>query len=107
MMPGMAIRLASRTGYLELVTDFFTERVGRGLLLSPVEIDLVEQWQARGIPVEVVCRGIAAAVEAYELAHPGRRPPRTLRYYAGAVDDAVRAAREKALGRRCDAPEEV
>ena len=102
----MAIRLASRTGYLELVTDFFTERVGRGLLLSPVEIEWVDRWQRRGIPPEVVCRGIAAAAEAYEQAHPGRRPPRTLRYYVGAVEDAARAAREKAVGRRTREAEE-
>ncbi|RMG12368.1 MAG: hypothetical protein D6729_16680 [Deltaproteobacteria bacterium] len=96
----MALRLEAHTGYLELVTDFFTERTGRGLLLAPAEVALVESWQARGIPVEVVCRAIAVAADAYEAAHPGARAPKRLGYYAGSVEDAFRAAREKAVGAR-------
>ncbi len=100
MMAIMALRQARRLGYLELVTDFFTGLQGRGLMLSPVDTELVHRWEARGIPVEVVCRGLQASVEAHQLLRPGVPPPHRLAYYAAAVDEAFRAAREKAVGRR-------
>lgn len=99
MMPRMALRQAHRVGYVEIVTDFFTGIRGRGLVLSPAELDLVRAWEARGIPAEVVCRGIEMGVVAAEAVRPGRPPPQRLAYYSASVEEAFRAAREKAVGR--------
>lgn len=95
----MAVRQSQRVGYLEIVTDVFAEVRGSGVLLSPVDVEQVRAWEAAGVPVEVVCRGLVQGAEAYLEAHPGLRPPRHLAYYAGAVADALKAAREKAVGR--------
>ena len=95
----MTIRRLDRLGYSEIVCDFLSEVRGKGLMLSPVELELVASWEAEGIPVEVVCRGLLMGRQSHERAHPGVRPPHRLSYYAGAVRDAWRAHREQAVGR--------
>jgi hypothetical protein len=96
----MTVRRADRLTYADLVTDFFTEIRGRGLMLSPADLDWVTRWESEGIPVEVVCRGLKAAVEHHAAKRPGARPPQRLGYYAPAVADAFRAHLERSVGGR-------
>lgn len=100
MLVTMTVRRAHRTGYLELVTDFFVTLRARGLMLSAADLSLVESWKGEGIPAEVVCRGLQMGLESHGRARPGVPPPRHLAYYAGSVAEAALVAREKSLGRR-------
>ena len=68
-------------------------------MLSPIEMELVDTWEAEGIPAEVVCRGLVMGLESHEKKRPGVRPPHRLSYYAPAVAEAWRAHRERAIGR--------
>ena len=51
--------------YLVTVEQFFLTLKGSGLALSATDYDLIQQWEGRGIPINVVCRGIENGVEKY------------------------------------------
>ena len=44
--------------YLVTVEQFFLTLKNHGLALSATDYDLIQQWECRGIPINVVCRGI-------------------------------------------------
>ena len=51
--------------YLVTVEQFFLTLKDSGLALSATDYDLIQQWEGRGIPVNVVCRGIENGVEEF------------------------------------------
>ena len=59
--------------YLVTVEQFFLTLKDSGLALSATDYDLIQQWEGRGIPVNVVCRGIENGVE--ELGRQNTRQP--------------------------------
>jgi len=86
--------------YALVVSEFFLGLRGAGLLLSPLDQELVAEWERRGVPASVVCRGIRHGIE--HLGEEGtRRPPRSLRALRGFVEEEWRAYR---AGRVGDAP---
>jgi hypothetical protein len=89
----------SALGYRAVVIEYFLGLRGAGLLVSPLDEEQVADWERRGVPVAVVCRGLRAGLEA--LAAERRRPPRSLRALRLAVEDEWRAYRSGRVG---DAP---
>src|SRR5438132_6675269 len=47
----------------EQVQDLFAAFRGRGVSLSPLDVELLDQWASTGAPFEVVARGIRKAAE--------------------------------------------
>jgi hypothetical protein len=89
---------SSALDYASVVAEYFLGLRGSGLLLSPLDEELVAEWERRGIPVAVVCRGLRSGLEL--LAGEGRRP-RALRSLRHAVESEWRAYRSARVG---DAP---
>ncbi len=54
----------SASDYFLKIEDAFISR-GKARLLSPTEWALIEQWEEKGIPVEVVLRGIERAFDSH------------------------------------------
>ena len=52
--------------YLVTVERFFLSLKDSGLALSATDYDLIQQWETRGIPVNIVCRGIENGVAEFE-----------------------------------------
>ena len=52
--------------YLVTVDRFFLSLKDSGMALSATDYDLIQQWENRGIPVNVVCRGIENGVAEFE-----------------------------------------
>ncbi len=52
--------------YLVTVEQFFLALKDSGLALSATDYDLIQQWESRGIPVNVVCRGIENGVVEFD-----------------------------------------
>jgi hypothetical protein len=93
---------ASALSYAAVVAEVFLALRGAGLLLSPLDGEQVAQWERRGVPVAVVCRGLRHAFEERrEHGPPHRPPPRSLRACRGAVEAEWRAYRSGRVG---DAP---
>lgn len=88
--------------YHAVVTEYFLGLRGAGLLVSPLDEELVREWERRGVPVAVVCRGLRAGLEdAAARRAPGASPPRSIRALRLAVEDAWRAYQSGRVG---DAP---
>lgn len=76
--------------FLAAVASYFVERRGRGTMLSPAEVALLERWERSGVTAAQARRGIAEAF---------RRDPeiRSLRQCRWAVE---REARGRPAGGR-------
>ena len=84
--------------YLRLVEQAFVQLKGSGLMLSPLDVEIVRRWELEGAPARVVCRAIRESFEAHARTHgAGVEGPRSLRYCAPAVDDALKAWRKGRL----------
>jgi hypothetical protein len=93
---------ASALGYQAVVAEYFLGLRGAGLMISPLDAELVAEWERRGLPVAVVCRGLRRGLEdAAERRPAGAILPRSLRALRLAVEDEWRAYQ---FGRVGDAP---
>jgi hypothetical protein len=91
-----------------VVAEYFLGLRGSGLMLSPLDEELVAAWERRGIPISVVCRGLRAA-QAALLAEraPGSPPPRALRAYAFGVEQEWKGYRSGRVGSAPPPPPEA
>lgn len=90
---------AAALDYQAVVAEYFLGLRGSGLMLSPLDQELVAEWERRGIPVAVVCLGLRRGLE--DLAEKRPSAPRSLRALRFAVEDEWHAYRDARVG---DAP---
>jgi hypothetical protein len=85
--------------YTALVAEFFLQLRGTGLLLSPLDLELVAEWERRGVPASVACRGMRRGWDDLAQARsPGAAPPRSLRALRSFVEEEWRAYRDGRVG---------
>jgi hypothetical protein len=82
--------------YARAVERLWAGLCGRAVILSPKDWSIVEEWYARGIPLQVVEEAIDAAAERRKRGKESP-PPRGLAYIAPAVEEGWTAVLE---GRR-------
>ena len=88
--------------YQLVVAEYFLGLSGKGLMVSPLDQELIADWERRGLPVPVVLRGLQQGWEDLQLRRaPGASSPRSLRALRFAVEDEWRAFTSRAVG---DAP---
>jgi hypothetical protein len=75
------------TEYFTHIEDAFVRLRGKHRLLSPQEWALIEGWRDRGIPLDVVLRGMA---KAFESPRAGKSV-NSLRYCERAVEAEFQA----------------
>jgi hypothetical protein len=85
--------------YQAVVAEYFLGLRGSALMLSPLDQEIVAEWERRGVPVAVVCRGLRRGAE--DLADRGGGSPRSLRAVRLAVEDEWRGYQRDRVG---DAP---
>ncbi len=86
--------------YFTEVEEYFWQKRGAHLLVSPLDWAIVETWQKSGIPLAAVLKGIDRAFESYARSRRGQagRPLKSLVYCVDAVLEAAAEAREAAAG---------
>jgi hypothetical protein len=85
--------------YQAVVAEYFLGLRGAGLMISPLDQELVAEWERRGLPVAVVCRGLRRGIEALADRNPPGAPlPRSIRALRFAVEDEWRAYRHDRVG---------
>ena len=95
----MSIIPSAALSYAALVSEFFLQLRGAGLLLSPLDQELVGEWERRGVPSAVVCRGLRLGWEEMTRDRaPGSAPPRSMRALRGFVEEEWRAYRDGRVG---------
>jgi hypothetical protein len=82
--------------YYQGVEEFFVSRRGDPLLLSNADWLLIRSWRKEGIPLRVVLRGIADALDGHAHSFSRDRKVGSLRYCAAEVE-AARQRWERAL----------
>jgi hypothetical protein len=85
--------------YQAVVAEYFLGLRGAGLMLSPLDQETVAEWERRGLPIAVVCRGLRRGLE--DLAERRAGSPRSIRALRFAVEDEWRGYRHARVG---DAP---
>jgi len=88
--------------YQAVVAEYFLGLRGAGLMISPLDQELVAEWERRGLPVAVVCRGLRQGLETMvEQRAPGATLPRSMRALRFAVEDEWSGYQRQRVG---DAP---
>jgi len=97
---------AERAGYLAAIEERFVALRGRGFVLSPRDVMLVDGWRARGVPARVVLSALEEGLAEFVARHPPHTPlPSSLAYFAARVEDAIAARRELLVSEGEGAPE--
>ena len=95
----MSLIPSGELSYAALVSEFFLQLRGTGLLLSPLDLELVAEWERRGVPASVVCRGMRRGWDDLVRDRPpGAATPRSLRALRGFVEEEWRAYRDGRVG---------
>ena len=75
--------------YLITVERFVLSLKESGLSLSATDYDLIQQWETRGVPVQLICRGIKNGFFKFESTNP-RQPTRfTLSYLKAFIEEEI------------------
>ena len=75
--------------YLVTVEQFVLSFKESGLSLSAMDYDLIQQWEKRGIPVHVVCRGIGTGFAKFEHTNPRQRARVSLSYLKVFIEEEI------------------
>ena len=85
--------------YFTEIEEYFWQKRGAHLLVSPLDWAIVETWQKAGIPLGTVLRGIDTAFESYQRSRRSAgRPLKSLAYCVDAVLDAATQEKDSAVG---------
>jgi len=63
LLPEYLRDMAYKNSYISDIQNYFLFLVDRGIMLSPKDYDLIMKWKRRGVPKEIVYRGINKAIE--------------------------------------------
>ena len=74
--------------YYQSVEEFFVSRRGDPLFLSNADWLLIRKWRSAGIPLRIVLRGIADALDSHAHSWGRDRKVGSLAYCAAEVDAA-------------------
>ena len=75
--------------YFQTVEEFFVSRRGDPLFLSNADWLLIRKWRRAGVPLRVVLRGIADALDSHQHSFSRGQKVRSLSYCAAEVDRAA------------------
>ena len=86
--------------YFTEIEEYFWQKRGAHLLVSPLDWAIVETWQKAGIPLSAVLKGIDRAFESYGRSRraAGGRQLKSLSYCVDAVLDAAEEEKETSAG---------
>jgi len=86
--------------YFTEIEEYFWQKRGAHLLVSPIDWAIVETWQKAGISLPAVLKGIDRAFESYARSRraAGGRQLKSLAYCVDAVLEAASEEKEAAAG---------
>ncbi len=90
--------IPNRAAYLAAVEQTFVTLRGRGFMLSPTDVLMVDGWREAGVPARVVVDAVTRGIQRFRKTHPPSDPvPSTLAYFQLLVDASVVRWRERTM----------
>ena len=87
--------------YFSEVEEYFVQKRGKNLLVSPLDWSLIETWKEEDIPLHIVLRGIDRSFE--NIQEIGKKStPATLSYSHGPVMEAFHEYQEARIGKNVE-----
>ena len=84
--------------YLRDIEQRFVALRGRGFMLSPRDLSIVERWYGQGIPLRIVLRALEDGVKVFIDKNLSGTPlPSSLAYFENQVDKAAVLWRERTM----------
>ncbi len=93
--------------YYEAIEEYFVSRRGDPLLLSNADWTLMRRWRLAGVPLRVVLRGIADALDSHAHSWARDRKVGSLRYCADEVEQAFQRWQRALAGGGDPSPEQA
>lgn len=76
--------------YIKEIESYFLTLAGEGIMLSPIDYGLIQDWKKRQVPREVVLKGINRAFSESGTKSKGAGvSPRSLKHCAGYVEKCI------------------
>jgi hypothetical protein len=85
---GRPLSVDPEAAYYQTIEEFFVGKRGDPLFLSNADWNRVRKWRQAGIPLRVVLRGIADALDGHALSWSGKQKVGSLAYCAREVESA-------------------
>lgn len=95
--------LPDSASFFEEVQAFFLACRGDGVALSDADARLIAQWEASGVPAEIVCQGIRAALSKHTFDGRVISRPRSIRSCRREVEQEIRRFQSLHPGGACEA----
>lgn len=92
--------LELKSQYFQSIARFILETRKAPFFLSPEEMDLIDRWQKKGIPLRVVLEGLKTAYELYKQKSSGSHRPFNLKYARNFVYRAFASHRDRRVGKK-------
>jgi hypothetical protein len=87
---------SERATYLRTIEDVFVSLRGKGVMLSPRDVALVDGWRERGLPLRVVLSALQESAKRFVERRRGDESfPNTLAYFENAIEQAALGWRER------------
>lgn len=94
--------MSAGPGYIKEIESYFLTLAGEGIMLSPLDYSLIQDWKKREVPGEIVLKGINRAFS--ESGVQGKGAPRSIKHCAGYVEACIEEfcppERERTPGRK-------
>ncbi|MGH7851336.1 MAG: hypothetical protein ACREOP_13645 [Thermodesulfobacteriota bacterium] len=82
--------MGSGSEYIKEIESYFLTLVGEGIMLSPIDYSLIQDWKKRQVPREVVLKGINKAFSESGTRSKGAGvPPRSLKHCVSYVEKCI------------------
>jgi hypothetical protein len=81
--------MAYKSSYVREVEKYFLSLVGKGIMLSSKDYNLITNWKRRGIPQEVIFRGISNAAQNLREKEDGTDLPHTLTRLVPFIEEEI------------------
>jgi hypothetical protein len=82
--------MGSGSEYIKEIESYFLILAGEGIMLSPIDYSLIQDWKKRRVPREVVLKGINRAFSETGTRSKGAGlPPRSLKHCVSYVEKCI------------------
>lgn len=87
-----------RARFLRQIEATFVALQGKGFMLAATDVQRLDDWRSRGAPARLVLDAVRDGIQRFRKTHaPGTALPRSLSYFAPAIEARIAAWRDRTM----------